>query len=70
MEERKASEEEIEQQKELLQELVDSAFTSGLAVAIEKARKINNPYVLDAFHDILTDRLYKELVQRGKLEEL
>ncbi len=56
--------------QEKLQHLVDLAFEQGLLTAIEQARKTNDPYLLDAFHDTLTDKLYQELVARHKLEEL
>ena len=38
--------------------------------AIEMARKENDPYLLDAFHDVLTDRLYDELIKQHTLNEL
>ena len=58
------------QTEEILQDLVNIAFSSGIESAVAKARKMNDPYILDAFHDLLVDRLYKELVKRGKLKEL
>jgi hypothetical protein len=70
MEERKLSEQELSQQQNHLQELVDIAFEDGLSSAIEKVKKMNNPYLLDSFHDLLADRLYKELIERNKLKEL
>ncbi|OGD31902.1 hypothetical protein A3C91_00535 [Candidatus Azambacteria bacterium RIFCSPHIGHO2_02_FULL_52_12] len=53
-----------------LQHLVDLAFQEGLLAAIEAARKQNDPYLLDALHDMLVDRLYDELITRHTLEEL
>ncbi len=53
-----------------LQILVSIAFERGLVEAIKEARKANEPYLLDAFHDTLVDRLYDELVRRRKLDEL
>jgi len=53
-----------------LQELVDVAFAKGLLEAIEMARAANDPYLLDAFHDVLTDRLYDELIKRRAITEL
>jgi len=41
--------------------------TSASAVKIAKA--LNNAYILDEFHDTLIDKLYKELVERGKIKE-
>ena len=56
--------------QEVLQKLVDIAFERGLLEAITEARKTNDPYVIDAFHDALVDKLYEELIRRHKLEEL
>ena len=49
---------------------MDVAFQSSLTVAIDEARAMNDPYLLDAFHDTLVDKLYKELITRHKLDEL
>ena len=70
MEERKLSEQELAQQQQDLQELVNIAFSDGIGSAIGKAKKMNNPYLLDSFHDLLVDRLYDELLKRDKLKEL
>jgi len=70
MEEKQLPEQELIRQQKYLQELVNIAFESGIAEAVEHAKKMNDPYILDAFHDLLVDKLYKELVQRDKLEEL
>ena len=56
--------------QEKLQHLVNLAFEQGLLMAIDHARKMNDPYLLDAFHDVLADKLYQELVAQHKLEEL
>ena len=47
-----------------VESLLDEAFHEGLAGAIKKARK-SSPFVLDAFHDTLTGKLYDEFKQRG-----
>jgi len=70
MEERQISQAEMEEEQAKLQMLVNVAFQDGLAKAIDTARKMNDPYILDALHDALADQLYQELVKRGKLEEL
>lgn len=64
------TEEELARQQETLQHLVNAAFEHGLVKAINEARMIKDPYILDAFHDLLVDRLYKELINRDKLKEL
>ena len=53
-----------------IQALIDLAFQKGLRHSIDTARALKNPYILDAFHDTLTDHLYRELVESGKLKEL
>ncbi|MBI2057917.1 MAG: hypothetical protein HYT63_02960 [Candidatus Yanofskybacteria bacterium] len=56
--------------KTKVQDLVNIAFTKGLAEAVKEVSKMNNPAVLDAFHDVLVDQLYEVLVERGKLEKI
>jgi len=46
------------------------AFKKGLDFAVEVARGLNDPYVLDEFHDTLLDELRKELVEKGKLKQM
>jgi len=53
-----------------LKALVDLAFTKGVTYASDVARQLDSPYLMDEFHDTLVDELHKELVQRGKLEEV
>ena len=44
--------------------LISLVFEKGLDEAISVARQLNNPAILDEFHDILADRYYKELVEK------
>ncbi len=44
--------------------LVSLVFEKGLEEAISVARGLDNPAILDEFHDILADRYYKELVEK------
>ena len=44
--------------------LVSLVFEKGLEEAISVAKGIDNPAILDEFHDILVDRYYKELVEK------
>ncbi|PJE51084.1 MAG: hypothetical protein COV29_02310 [Candidatus Yanofskybacteria bacterium CG10_big_fil_rev_8_21_14_0_10_36_16] len=53
-----------------VQELVNIAFEESIDDAIKKANATENSALIDAFHDILVDELYKHLVDRGKLNEL
>lgn len=44
--------------------LVSLVFEKGLEEAVSVAKELNNPAILDEFHDILADRYYKELVEK------
>jgi len=44
--------------------LVNLVFEEGLEKAISLARKLNNPAVLDEFHDVLVDNYYNFLVEK------
>lgn len=44
--------------------LVSLVFEKSLEEAIAVARQLDNPAILDEFHDILADRYYKELVEK------
>lgn len=50
--------------------LVSLVFDKGLKEAISVAKDLNNPAVLDEFHDILIDRYYKILIEKGILKNL
>ena len=53
--------------REQVQSLVNTAFTQSISQAIQQARATNNAALVDAFHDVLADELYKLLIERGKL---
>ncbi|PIR41688.1 MAG: hypothetical protein COV30_02495 [Candidatus Yanofskybacteria bacterium CG10_big_fil_rev_8_21_14_0_10_37_15] len=53
-----------------VQEFVNVAFNKGLDDAIKSVDKSGNPALIDAFHDVLVDRLYDILLERKKLEEV
>ena len=53
-----------------VQELVNIAFEESIGDAIKKANATSNSALIDAFHDILVDELYRHLVERGKIHEL
>lgn len=50
--------------------LTDLAFEKGIPHAVEVVKKMDNPYLLDEFHDALVDELYKKLIETGKLKAL
>jgi len=54
-----------EQQVEALVSLV---FEKGLEKAVSVAKKINNPAILDQFHDTLVDKYYQMLTSQGVIK--
>lgn len=53
-----------------IQLLIELAFEKSIAQAVEVAKQLDNPYLLDEFHDALVDELYNKLVEMGKLKSL
>lgn len=51
-------------QIEEINRLVNLISSKGINQAIAEARKLD-PFLLDAFHDALVDKLYEELASRG-----
>jgi hypothetical protein len=48
-------------EKGKLKNLLDIVKTNGVAFAVDVARRMNDPYILDIFHDILArEGLYKK----------
>jgi hypothetical protein len=50
-----------------VQTLVTVAFTQGVAAAISQARATGNAALVDALHDVLTDELHQQLLERSKV---
>jgi len=50
--------------------LVSLVFEKGLPEAISVARALDNPAILDEFHDSLVDRYYETLIEKGILKLL
>ena len=46
-----------------VEQLINETFHKGVSETIKEARKMN-PFILDAFHDALTSRVYDELKER------
>ena len=60
-----------EQPKERqIQILTEMALEKGVVYAVEIAKNLDSPYLLDEFHDVLVDQLYNKLVEEGKLEKI
>ncbi len=53
-----------------VQELVNLAFNQSINDAVKKVVQSGNPALIDAFHDVLVDKLYDTLLERKKLEEV
>lgn len=48
--------------------LIALVFDKGLEEAISVAKALNNPAILDEFHDTLVDRYYDVLIEKGVLK--
>lgn len=44
--------------------LISLVFEKGLSQAVSVARNLDNPAILDEFHDALVDRYYKAMVEK------
>lgn len=54
---------------EQISALVEMVFRQGLKKAIQVAKSLNNPALLDEFHDILVDRFYYLLKEKGLIKK-
>lgn len=52
--------------KSTVRQLIQTAWQKGIEAAAADARK-HGPFVMDAFHDALVDKLYDQLKKRGIL---
>ncbi|MCL5017514.1 MAG: hypothetical protein M1155_02550 [Patescibacteria group bacterium] len=53
--------------KNRVEGLISLAFSEGIERSAKEAAK-SGPFILDAFHDALTSKLYEELKKRGLLK--
>lgn len=53
---------------EQVKTLCELAFQKGVEVALKAAQELNNPYILDEFHDVLVDELYERLIKEKKID--
>lgn len=67
---KKAKKLKTEKKERQIQLLIDLAFEKGVVHATEVAKKLEDPYILDEFHDTLVDELYNYLVEQGKLKQI
>ena len=56
--------------KDKIQEIIKLVFDKNLEEGIKEAGRQNNPALLDAFHDILTDELYDQLIEKRKIDRV
>lgn len=56
--------------KDKVRAIIDLVFSKNLEEGIKEAAKSGNPAVIDAFHDMLVDELYSQLLERGKLQKV
>lgn len=52
--------------RQIVEQLVEDVFTKGMEKTF-KELEFQEPFIIDAFHDVLTDKLYMELKKRGIL---
>ena len=53
-----------------VQLLVNLVFEKGVDEAINVAKQLDSPYLVDELHDTLVDELYNKLVEQGKLKKI
>ena len=58
---------ESDEIKNRVEGLINLAFLKGIDLSAREAAK-SGPFILDAFHDALTSKLYEELKKRGLLK--
>jgi hypothetical protein len=53
--------------EQIIDNLVTHAFTKGINAAVNEARKMNVPFLVDMLHDRLADEYYQKLLEARKL---
>lgn len=48
--------------------LINLVYQKGIDHAVTVAKKLDDPALLDEFHDTLVDNLYNELIKRGVIK--
>ena len=54
--------------RQQVEALVHTAQYKGIDAAHAEAKKATDPFVLDAFHDVMTGKLYRAFKDRGLLQ--
>lgn len=55
-----------EESRVVVEQLVEAVFTNGLDKTL-KGLEMQEPFIIDVFHDVLTDKIYDELKKRGAI---
>ena len=56
-----------EDHEKKIQDLLLIAFSKGIVEAVAAARHLNDPHLLDDFHDALADEYYDKLIATGEI---
>lgn len=56
--------------KDKVTEIINLVFAKNLDEGIAEAGKSGNPALLDAFHDMLVDELYDQLIEKRKISKV
>ena len=56
-----------EESRDIVTTLVGVAFEKGVNEAIKQA-ELEEPFILDTFHDVLRDKVFKEMKDRGLIK--
>lgn len=56
--------------KDKVKEIINLVFSRNLDEGIAEARKSGNPALIDAFHDMLVDELYDQLIEKRKMAKV
>src|SRR3989344_3713728 len=55
---------------DIIQNLVQIAFSKNLLSALKVAESLNNPHILDEFHDTLADQYYQKLLNARRVNKI
>lgn len=56
--------------KDKIQAIINIVFEKNLEEGIKEVAKSGNIALIDAFHDVLVDELYSQLVEKNKLDKI
>ncbi|MDP2629388.1 MAG: hypothetical protein Q8P45_01620 [Candidatus Harrisonbacteria bacterium] len=56
-----------QEEEEQMKAFIEHSFQKGVISAVSEAKKMNDPYFLDTFHDKLIDEYYQKLIQARQI---